>query len=201
MKEGLIRLTDEKDIFYDSIEKVYRYRQHCPQCGTKIDTCMCYNDLELLFSDIDDNISDYTCSAKCSLLAGDWDYLSDAMENVGCYRKASELIKNIPDNDIKEYLEGIFLGYGLKINLKEHTRDLMLTILKENQLEEDIIEHFEIDRGKSIEELTEDEAKEVLEMLTSDYDGDYPHGDFCVSETFPKSLIGKTLKYYVQGSN
>jgi len=23
MKEGLIRLTDEKDIFYDSIEKVY----------------------------------------------------------------------------------------------------------------------------------------------------------------------------------
>ncbi len=181
MKEGLIRLTDERDIFYDSIERVYRYRQHCPNCGTKIDNCMCYNDLDLLLSDIDEGISDYTCSAKCALLVGDWEELSDAMEDVGCYRKASELIQNIPDNDIKEYLEGIFLGYGHKINFKEHTRDRMLIILKENQLEEDIIEHFEIERGKSIKELTDDEAKAVLEKLTSDFDEDYPHGDFCVS--------------------
>jgi len=181
MKDGLIRLTDEKDIFYDSIEKVYRYRQHCPNCGTKIDNCMCYNDLDLLLSDIDDGIADYTCSAKCALLVGEWDEMTDAMEEVGCYRKAAELIQTISDIQIREYLEGIYAGYGNHKDFSGYERGILLTILKENQLEEDIIQHFEIERGKLIEELTEDEAKDVLEKLTSYFDGDYPHGDFCVS--------------------
>jgi len=182
MKEGLIRLTDENDIFFDSIEKVYRYRQHCPNCGIKIDNCICYNDIDLLYSDIDDGIANYnTCSAKCALLIGDWDELTDAMEDVGCYMRASDLIQNITDKDIKEYLEGIFVGCGAKINFTDFTRARLMSVLDENCLNEDIIEHFEIERGKSIDELTEDEAKEVLEKLTSDFDGDYPHGDFCVS--------------------
>lgn len=41
MKDGLIRLTNEKDIVYDSIGKTYRYRMHCPKCGA-IGICKCY---------------------------------------------------------------------------------------------------------------------------------------------------------------
>lgn len=180
MKEGLIRITGERNIFYDSEERVYRYKMHCPQCGIKLDKCMCYNNIEVLHSDIDDGIADDTCSARCTLIIGEFDEITDVMEDMGFYRKASELIINIPDKDIKEYLEGI-LGFGHKINFSEQNRDQMLKILNENQLEEDIIEHFEIERGKSINELTEDEAKKVLELIRDDSDWDYPNGDFCVS--------------------
>jgi len=121
MKEGLIRITNEKNIFYDSIEKVYRYRQHCPNCSTIIDYCMCYSNLDLLYSDIDNGISEHTYSAKCALLAGDWDELPDAIEDMG------------------------------------------------------------YEKGKPIKDLTEEEARKILEKLTFDFDGDYPHGDACNS--------------------
>ena len=83
MKEGLIRLTDERDIFYDSIEKVYRYRMHCPNCGITIKNCMCYHDLDRLLDDIDEGIADYTCSAKCALFLGEWDELGEAKQAAG----------------------------------------------------------------------------------------------------------------------
>lgn len=44
-KEGLIKLTGEDNLFYDSIEKVYRYRMHCPAC-TKLSGCQCFECLE-----------------------------------------------------------------------------------------------------------------------------------------------------------
>ncbi len=50
MREGLVRIKGEEDLFYDSIEKVYRYRMHCPRCG-KISGCRCFHHLE----DIDDD--------------------------------------------------------------------------------------------------------------------------------------------------
>ena len=83
MKEGLIRLKNEKNIFYDSIEKVYRYRMHCPMCGKIITPCQCYHDLYRLERDIDDGIADYTCSSKCSLMGNEWEELGEAMQAVG----------------------------------------------------------------------------------------------------------------------
>lgn len=44
-REGLIKLTGEDNLFYDSIEKVYRYRMHCPRCK-KLSGCQCFEDLE-----------------------------------------------------------------------------------------------------------------------------------------------------------
>ncbi len=118
MKEGLIRLTDEKDIFYDSVEKVYRYRVHCPNCGKVANNCQCYMHLERLLADIDGGLADFTCSAKCALLFGDWSELSEAMQEAGLH-------------------------------------------------------------GKELEDLTEEEADRILEILTADGDFDYPCGREC----------------------
>lgn len=40
MRHGLIRITGQPDLFYDSIQKEYRYRLHCPRCG-KESGCWC----------------------------------------------------------------------------------------------------------------------------------------------------------------
>ncbi len=119
MKKGLIRLTDEKDIFYDSIEKVYRYRMHCPNCAIVISKCRCYKDIDILLDDINDGIADYACSSKCVfLLCGDWDELTEAMQTAGIW-------------------------------------------------------------GKTIEELSEEESKIIMELLLNDYDFDSPGGNNC----------------------
>lgn len=36
MKEGFVRITGMPDVFYDSIEKLYRYRMHCPAESTLV---------------------------------------------------------------------------------------------------------------------------------------------------------------------
>lgn len=64
-REGLIKLTDEDNIFYDSIEKIYRYRTHCPNCK-KVSGCRCFEDLE----DVEEASAsqlDFCCSSKCSI--------------------------------------------------------------------------------------------------------------------------------------
>jgi len=83
MKEGLIRLTGEKDIFYDSAGKVYRYRMHCLNCDMVSTNCRCYHDLDDLLSDIDAGLANYTCSSICALLYGHFDEITDAMEECG----------------------------------------------------------------------------------------------------------------------
>jgi len=179
MKEGLIRLTDEKDIFYDSIERVYRYRQHCPQCNVALPKCMCYNDLDLLLNDIDDGISDFTCSSKCALIIGEWDELEEAMLASDVHKDMSDLIRTLSDEQMKEYLKKEYEGCNIYIDWDKRTRENMITMLKENNLREDILEFFDVSRGKSIEELTEEEASKVLTILTEDGDFDAPHGDYC----------------------
>ena len=82
MKDGFIRINDNNDIFYDSIEKVCRYRMHCSECEKLIPTCRCYHDLDCLLIDIEEGIADYTCSAKCCLVGGDWDELGEAGDRV-----------------------------------------------------------------------------------------------------------------------
>jgi len=83
MKEGLIKLIGEKEIFYDSVKKVYRYRMHCPNCGMVAKKCRYYHDLDNLLSDIDAGLANYTCSSICALLYGHFDEITDAMEECG----------------------------------------------------------------------------------------------------------------------
>lgn len=108
MKEGLIRLTDKKDVFYDSIEKVYRYRQHCPNCGVVLPKCQCYEDLDLLLMDIDDNIADVCCSSKCCLLMGGFDELDEAMQELSLERDVNLALTELTDEQrieaVKKYM-------------------------------------------------------------------------------------------------
>lgn len=182
MKEGLIRLTDEKDIFYDSIEKVYRYRMHCPKCGQVSSTCRCYHELDALLGDIDDGIANYTCSAKCALLLadrGNHGDVGEAMQAAGIYKNPTELIKTLSDEQLKDYLQSVYEGCRIRICWEKHNRESMLVMLKENELEVDIVEEYNIYRGKSVQELTEEEAKVVLGILTEDSDFDGPYGEDC----------------------
>jgi hypothetical protein len=53
-------------------------------------------------------------------------------------------------------------------------------MLEENNLIGDMLEYFNISRCKSIEELSEEEARKVFDLLTEDGDFDFPGGDECV---------------------
>jgi len=105
LKDGLIRLKENKDIFYDSVDGVYKYRMHCPYCGKVIDNCRCYNDLQKLSIDIDDGIADYSCCAKCCLLNDDeWDDIEDALID-------AKLDKNTKLSDLSETQAQSVLDY------------------------------------------------------------------------------------------
>jgi len=65
MKECLIRLTDEKDLFYDSEDRCYRYRMHCPYCG-KYSGCRCFPTLEKAENFAEDGMN-FLCSSMCFL--------------------------------------------------------------------------------------------------------------------------------------
>lgn len=181
MKEGLIRLTDEKDIFYDSIEKVYRYRMHCSYCDNVIPRCQCYHDLDKLLEDIDEGIADYACSYKCSLMGGEWDELEEAMCRAGIHKNTNDLIKTLSDEQIREYLTKEYDGHNICCCWDKYKRKNLLLVIKENRLEDEILEYFKISKGKTVEELTEEEAKKVVDILCDEYDFDFPRGEECAT--------------------
>jgi len=45
MKEGLVKITDTDNLYYDSITKQYKYKMHCPYCG-KHSGCWCFPDFD-----------------------------------------------------------------------------------------------------------------------------------------------------------
>ena len=60
MKEGLIKITDTDNLYYDSNTKQYKSKMHCPYCG-KPSGCWCYPD----FDDIpmwDEEYPNFYCS-------------------------------------------------------------------------------------------------------------------------------------------
>jgi hypothetical protein len=190
MKEGLIRLTDEKDIFYDSIEKVYRYRMHCPNCGKVALNCQCYHDLDRLLGDIDDGIADYTCSAKCALLIGEWDELDEAMASAGLSKDLKTCLSQLTEAQSLEELKGYDIesvlmelynrGSDIPIShLKNPTREEILEILWVMGDVKDILWNLGINYYPEPKDLTEEEASKVLDILTEDADFDYPSGEDC----------------------
>lgn len=190
MKDGLIRLTNEKDIFYDSVEKVYRYRGHCANCGIKL-KCQCYEDLDLLLSDIDDDIADTCCSSKCCLLVGDWEELNDVMQSLGMQKDIRLLISNLTDEQIVKEVKGYELLSVLQTlyehdsnipvsHLKNPNRDEQIEIIMSMGTAKDLLWDIGVNYYPDIKDLSEEQAKRVLEILTEDVDWDLmPHGDAC----------------------
>lgn len=107
-KEGLVKLTNEDNIFYDSIKKVYRYRMHCPKCG-KISGCRCFEDIE----DVEEASAsglDFCCSSKCSI------YMLDSYEEERIKELMQELyiekdIKDLTEEDASLILEDLCNDY------------------------------------------------------------------------------------------
>lgn len=64
MSRGLVKVTGEDDLFYDSIEKVYRYRMHCPRCG-RYSGCRCFQTLEAVDDALFHNPPSMHCSCRC----------------------------------------------------------------------------------------------------------------------------------------
>ena len=117
MKAGLIRLTDNKDIFYDSIEKTYRYRMCYQNCKQAILPCICYNKLDSLLKDIEEGINNYTCSSKCAVLAeGMSEEIIEIMQELGfdtnikledlTEKQANEIMNDIYENNDSEDSNG-----------------------------------------------------------------------------------------------
>jgi len=194
MKEGLIRLTNEKDIFYDSIEKVYRYRMHCPNCKTVISTCICYNDLDVLLMDIDEGVADYTCSSKCTVLSwGMSEEVAEAMRELGFEKDLKECIKQLTEDQLFEELK------AYKYSLEEVVASLIrsdsvipVSHLKKPTYEEQIeiimaigdvrqsLENHKIQIFPELNDLTEEQTRLITEYLSDNDNFDYPHGDMCV---------------------
>ncbi len=129
-KQWLIKLTGEDNLFYDSEEKVYRYRNHCPTCGT-VSGCQCFKDLETAeeatFEDLD-----YCCSSKCVLIynkeeggVDDIDAIYEAMTTLGIrkglteltYQEVLKVIRELDKREAKELLNR--LKAGKSINRRE----------------------------------------------------------------------------------
>lgn len=182
-KLWLIKLTGEDNLFYDSEEKVYRYRMHCPYCG-KASGCQCYEDMEEAECDEANEIN-YSCSAKCSLMFGEWEGVDMAMGEAKIRWRASEL----PESDARKLFEHLketeVLAAMQDLSIFKHKRDLTI----EERCS--IIEHFGegleehasthgIDMRKDIKDLTEDEARKVLGIVAEECEApDAPMGEVC----------------------
>lgn len=78
----LVKITDEENLFYDSEERLYRYRMHCPACG-ETSGCRCFETIEKAY-DFMENDYDYLCSSRCFIESAVDDYeLGEAMKEIG----------------------------------------------------------------------------------------------------------------------
>ena len=120
MKENLIRLTGEKDLFYDSEDRLYRYRMHCPQCG-KYSGCRCFDELEKAENFAVEGMN-FLCSSRCFLksLIDDQgiDDIGDTMKEMGI---KSTAIRSKLKRFVVEYITNFFTMWGLKWYIFKYT--------------------------------------------------------------------------------
>lgn len=67
MINKFIKISGYDNLFYDSEEKVYRYRMYCSVCG-KLSGCRCFQELESAEL-AEDNDSSSLCSCRCFLIS------------------------------------------------------------------------------------------------------------------------------------
>lgn len=189
MKDGIVQLMCDKNIFYDSNMNLYRYRMHCPECG-KLGECRCYEKLDMLMDDIEEGIADFTCSAKCCLINGDWDELEDAMEEIGLEMNIKESLSKLTSEQsfkaLKEFdttqilLALLSVGSDLTFSeIKNPDHQKRLQILWEMGEAEDVLIENDIDYLPKCEDLTEKESQDILEILTDGAEFDCPAGEEC----------------------
>jgi len=103
-REGLIKLTGEDNLFYDSIEKVYRYRMHCPRCR-KISGCQCFEDLEdAEYASIHE--LDYCDTYKCTLREI-IDYGNHDIERIMSSLEIKKNINNLTEKEAENIIDEI----------------------------------------------------------------------------------------------
>lgn len=190
-KQGLIRIQGEENIWYDSDEKVYRYRMHCPNCKVAL-PCRCYQDLEALLGDIDDGIADFTCSAKCALLIGEWDELDEAMQEAGLTGDLRKCLSKLTNEQLDDVIRGYDLDdvlkalFDAKSNIPfSHLNQTLIN--REERVEiifamgdvKDVLWNHDISYYPEIESLTEDESRKLLDILNDGCDFDMASGEAC----------------------
>lgn len=196
MKAGLVRLTGERDIFYDSIDKIYRYRMHCPGCKKVIPTCRCYGEdtggLDRLLIDIDDGIADCTCSSKCALVINDCCEVAEVMQEAGFEKDLRACLNQLTEEQSLDVLKkSKYCLSTVLMALFDRDSNIPISHIKnpthEERLEilwllgdvKEILQENNIKYQPDIKDLSEDEATKVMDLLTSDGDGDYPGGEAC----------------------
>ncbi|WP_372855196.1 hypothetical protein [Pedobacter sp.] len=139
---------------------------------------------------IDDGIADFTCSSKCALLLGEWDELDEAMQEAGLERDVNialtELTSEQLSEEIKKYtIENVVIALVEKnskipmCHLKNLSHSEQLEILQAMGDVKDVLQSNNINIYPNIEDLTEEQAKKLLDILTENADFDTPSGDFC----------------------
>ncbi len=117
MQEYLIRITGERNLFYDSEDRLYKYRMHCPYCG-KASGCRCFETIEEAEGFIDDATS-FMCSSTCTLISFVDDFgeddVRDTIKGMGFIWRLKWYIfkftEYISEKDAYEVLEAMDLDY------------------------------------------------------------------------------------------
>ncbi len=185
--EGIIKLTNEDNLYYDSIEKVYRYRMHCPKCG-KPSGCRCFPDLEEAETATMEDC-DYACSSKCSVLyayENNDSQIEEALQGLGFKRPIKELTDEetslimpfLYKSDKESVIDAIdFLEINKHVSQLDHSDRMKIIEYFEEYDILDACDSLSIEMQKSIEDLTEEEARKVIELADIDFDS--PGGDYC----------------------
>ncbi len=80
MKEGLVKITGEDNLYYDSITKQYKSAMHCPICG-KYSGCWCYPDFDSIPLWEEEYPNTYCCDVHFCLDSGSDLYdIADALK-------------------------------------------------------------------------------------------------------------------------
>jgi len=151
--ESMIKVGD--NIFYDSLDRVYRYRMHCEICG-RVSGCRCFESLEEA-EDFSISGMDTMCSGKCYvvyMLNEDHELVEDTMKEMGTI-SLSDSLKS---------------GY-----IPRFMKPCHVTILR-------IINFFTIWRFKwyflkYFNKISYDDAIKVIDEMDIDYDN--MQGDSC----------------------
>lgn len=189
--EGIVKLTAENDLFYDSVEKLYRYRMHCPECGT-ISGCRCFPDLEEAeLATVSE--TDYACSSRCSLL---YSYensdgqIEEALQCIGFNRPIKDLTVQeseqiisflYKDIDTRECIRDIIDDLEINKHVSQLSHEERIKILIQYDATEFSIistcDLIGIEMQRPLESITEEEARKVLDIAEIDFD--CPDGDSC----------------------
>jgi len=118
MKDGLIKITDTDNLYYDSESKQYKYQMHCPHCG-KHSGCWCFPDFDCIPL-FEDEFPNLYCSDRHFVLGCDYSNLAEIADMLHITIKptmeewnASKIVKILMDEI--EYMDWDVSGGSCEI--------------------------------------------------------------------------------------